>query len=468
VTLLELYEATGQLGQLSCPSNSEVKGLSRHSDKLLEGDIFFCRAGQNFDSHQEAQTLAKAGAAVIVGHQELTIEGNYWQVEKGEEAKIAAAFYGFPSRRLKVIGITGTDGKSSTAWILTQLLASRGLKTACLGTLGIWQGQSWQPWGFTTPEAEVLQKTFADLLVAGHSHVVMEVSSHALSSSRVGGTQFASVGLTNLGHDHLDDYPSLEAYHAAKEILFEMQKNPQAQVRPAHHPGVAAFRAGDNLKVSLIEEGRSCQKIKLQVNEKIWLGDFPLGGRHNLENLETALGLALALGLNFLELVEGIPSLKALAGRWQWVENTGQKVMVDYAHTPGALKTLLSNLRPLVKGQLKVIFGCGGNRDRQKRFLMGHEARQLADKIYVTDDNPRNEDPQSIRAEILKGLNGHGVDIADRYEAIEQAISELGDEDVLVIAGKGHEEGQLTGGVLKEFNDVDVARELWSKCHEGQ
>lgn len=467
MTVLELYEACGRVGDLHCPSNRPVTGISRHTEHVSEGDIFFCRQGKIFDSHAVATELFSAGAAVVVGHQELSFDGNYWRVDKGDEAKIAAAFYGHPSRRLKILGITGTDGKSTTAWITAQLLKANGFSTACLGTLGIWKGEGWQPWGFTTPEPEVLQKTFADLVTEGFTHVVMEVSSHSLSSARVRGTQFTSVALTNLGRDHLDDYVSLEEYHAAKEMLFALQKHPHFQVRPLSSPGVAYWQTGKNPKVTLIEAARNVQKIVIENEGKSWDCDFSLGGQHNLENLATSLGLLSTLAVDFDFLKNTLAHIKPLAGRWQWVENTKQQVMVDYAHTPGALKTLLSNVRPLVKGELKVLFGCGGNRDSEKRFLMGQEAHKLADIVYVTDDNPRDEDPDSIRAEILRGAKGEGVNIADRHQAIETAINELNTDDILVIAGKGHESGQVIKNEIKEFNDVTVVRKLWKQRHVG-
>ncbi|MGE4159002.1 MAG: Mur ligase family protein [Planctomycetota bacterium] len=466
---LSQLQSLAGVGTLALRKDTDVKGLTRDSKAFKPGDLFLCRAGRRFDSHALGAELAHKGASGLVVHRDLDIPGaNLWRVDPMEEGLIAAAFHGNPSHKLGVLGVTGTDGKSTTAFFTAQLINAAGGRAACLGTLGLWRKGTWQSGSLTTPEAETLQDVLAQLLREGHTHCAMEVSSHALSYGRVAGTRFSSVGLTNLGRDHLDDYPSVEAYHQAKLRLFEIQSDPERQVRPASSPGKARRVVGDSVKVEVLGPIGGGLKLQVALDGRTWMGIFPVGGAHNLENLAVALGLAAGAGVPAVDLLPGISTLQSPPGRWQWLESCRGQVMVDYAHTPQALELMLRNLRPHVKGRLSVVFGCGGDRDPLKRPLMGSIASTLADSAIVTDDNPRSEDPSVIRRQILAGASRKPLrECAPREAAIEMAVRELGPQDVLLIAGKGHERVQVTREGSKPFDDAEVAAGVYRRQNAG-
>ncbi len=387
-------------------------------------------------------------------------------------APAAARFYGDPTAQLQVAGVTGTNGKTTTAFLIRALLEADGRQTGLLGTVTSIIGGAEHPVQRTTPEAIDLQRTFRDMLTLGDVACAMEVSSHALELRRADAIHFAVAVFTNLTQDHLDFHPTMEDYFLAKRRLFTDAKAAAAVINVDDSYGA---RLADELPDALtfaLEREASYRAVDVHTgldgsrftvvapDGEIELCS-PLRGRFNVYNLLGAFAAARAIGVSSRRAAAAIESAGLVPGRFQPVEE-GQEfaVLVDYAHTPDSLQNVLQAARELTAGRLHVVFGAGGDRDRGKRPLMGRIARDLADRVIVTSDNPRSEDPEAIIEEILAG-SGSDVDhLVDRRDAIELAISGARPGDVVVIAGKGHEQGQeFEGGRKIPFDDATVARE---------
>ncbi|HXW60472.1 MAG TPA: UDP-N-acetylmuramoyl-L-alanyl-D-glutamate--2,6-diaminopimelate ligase, partial [Myxococcota bacterium] len=336
---------------------------------------------------------------------------------------LCEGFYGWPSRGLKIIGITGTNGKTSTTFMLHSILKHAGLKAHVMGTLGFGEPGALSPLRHTTTEPEVLSACLSQQRKAGISHIAMEVSSHALAQKRVAAIHFAAVAFSNLTHEHLDFHQTMDNYRRAKESLFKLAHKEALKILPRDHP---LDRAIDELPGIYL----------FDPNESLPVG-LPLFGDFQKKNALLALHIAKALGIDDQSIALGLQSCPKIPGRLEPVFMTGPIVLVDFAHTPDALRNVLQALKLKKRGKLIVVFGCGGDRDQQKRPLMGNVVGELADRIYVTDDNPRNEDPKWIRAAILAGIKKtcDVYEIADRKCAIHAAIKSAAHEDVVLIAG---------------------------------
>ncbi len=488
-TLSEIITEVGASTVHGDPAGIEVTSLSFRTDDVSAGTLFCCVPGSRRDGHEFALQAVEQGAvALLVDH---VVEGaNVPQVVvpdvRAAMGPVADAFHGRPSTTVDVFGITGTNGKTTTSHLLYAMLDAAGRSPGLIGTVGAKVGGEERPLGHTTPEAIDLQQLVRDMADAGNRSCAMEVSSHALDQHRVAGMRFAAVGFSNLTRDHLDYHRSFESYFQAKRKLF-VTPGPEGQ----HWP--AAINCDDDWGSRLFDElvhaerddvpvwGYTLMDMnRASVSARYSLtptgatiiiespvGDFTvtsrLRGRFNVENVLCAATMALLTGLTPDQIQAGLDALPGVRGRFEPIDE-GQpfNVIVDYAHTPDSLEQVLSSARAICDGQLIVVFGCGGDRDRSKRPLMGRVAANGADIAIVTSDNPRSEDPAAIIAEVRKGMRGGAevIEDVDRRSAIEQAIARAGVGDVVVIAGKGHEQGQVFADEVIPFDDATVAREV--------
>src|SRR5204863_1529499 len=402
-------------------------------------------------------------------------------------ARLAGAYYGHPSRQLTLVGITGTNGKTTTSYLVEALLRARGLATGVIGTIQYVLGDETRPANQPTPEALELQSMLAHMRDRGVGGVAMEVSSHALALARAEGLAFDVGVFTNLTQDHLDFHGTLDAYRLAKRRLFELLAESPKSARAAAINGddpsadamvrgldlnVYTFGLGPSARVRAVEHRSSLDGIRMTVatdGGRVELTS-PLIGEHNVMNLLGAVATGLALGLEPASSALALSTVGTVPGRFEQVR-AGQPflVVVDYAHTPDALERVLTTARKITSGRLGVVFGCGGDRDRTKRPIMGEIAARLADHAWITSDNPRSEDPEAIVAEVAAGAarvrpaGNHCARVADREAAIRAALGWARSGDTIVIAGKGHETYQIVGGEVLPFDDRDVARRLLSE-----
>ena len=452
----------------------EISSLAYDNRGVTPGTLFFCVPGFTRDGHDFAADAVQRGAAALVTQRCLGLGVPEVVVAdvRAAMAASAARFYGDPTARLQVAGVTGTNGKTTTAFLIRALLEADGRRTGLLGTVTSIVGGTERPVQRTTPEAIDLQRTFRDMLEAGDTAVAMEVSSHALELRRADAIHFAVAVFTNLTQDHLDFHPTMEDYFLAKRRLFTDTQPAHAVINVDDSYGA---RLADELPHALtfaLERDATYRARDVQTglhgsrftvtgpDGEVELGS-PLRGRFNVYNLLGAFAAARAVGVSSEAAAQAVRGAGLVPGRFQPVDE-GQDfaVLVDYAHTPDSLQNILQAARELTAGRLHVVFGAGGDRDRGKRPLMGRIARSLADRVIVTSDNPRSEDPEAIIQEILAGSGGDVEHLVDRREAIELAVSGARAGDVIVIAGKGHEQGQeFEGGRKIPFDDATVARE---------
>ncbi len=443
--------------------NVVVTGLTHDSVRVLPGSLFCCVVGERFDGHEFAASAMAAGAAALLVERQLPLDVVQLIVPNVRAAMgpVAAAFWGNPSEGgLQVVGVTGTNGKTTTVTIIGHLLDRLGVRCGIIGTL---------TGARTTPEAPELQAQLRAFDDAGAQVVAMEVSSHALALHRVDGTRFALAVFTNIGVDHLDFHETQERYFEAKARLFDERFTSRGLVNVDDVHGRLLRDAGtiDIATYSLAD----LVDLRLEANSSsfVWRGQsvrLPLAGRFNVSNALAAAEAVVALGHGPAEVAAALATVAAPPGRFEVVDH-GQPfaVIVDYAHTPDALANLLTTARELVAGgELRVVFGCGGDRDRTKRPQMGAVASELADDVMLTSDNPRSEDPAAIIAAVKSGTTTPvGVEI-DRERAIEAVLAASTAGDVVVIAGKGHETTQTIGANVSAFDDRQVAGD-WLVAH---
>ena len=484
VRLLEALTDKRVLGQLP----AEIRGVAYDSRKVAPGEIFVAIPGLKQDGRRYVEdALARGATAVVLEGADLLEGRSVGRVLVGSTraalARLADAYFGHPSGSLTVIGITGTNGKTTTSYLVDGLLAAQGRRTGLIGTVQYRIGALSIPAGQTTPEALETQQLLRRMVDDGVTGVSMEVSSHALALSRVEGIDFDVAVFTNLTQDHLDFHVTMDAYRDAKRHLFALlaagHKPTRTAVVNADDPSGLAMVADLPLHtVTYGVRGRAdvrptrwssgAEGIRMNVRTPAGHLDIasPLVGEHNVENLLAATGVGVALGMEPALIARALGSVASVPGRFERVE-AGQPflVVVDYAHTPDALERTLETARKLrgPSGRLAVVFGCGGDRDRGKRPLMGGIAARLADRVWVTSDNPRSEPPEAIIADIVTGIpGGIAIDrhetIPDRKAAIQRALAWAGAGDVVVIAGKGHETYQIIGSDVLPFDDRAQAR----------
>jgi UDP-N-acetylmuramoyl-L-alanyl-D-glutamate--2,6-diaminopimelate ligase len=456
----------------------EITSLAYDSRQVIPGTLFFCVAGSHADGHDHAGEAIARGAAALVVERPLQLGVPELAVPSVRlaMAPLAARFHGDPSARLRVIGVTGTNGKTTTTFLVRQLLEASGEQTALLGTVKSVIGGRDGGVIHTTPEAIDLQASFAQMLAAGDRACAMEVSSHALALHRADAIHFAAAVFTNLTQDHLDFHPTMEDYFAAKRRLFETE--PQAAIVNIDDPYGRRLKAAfpDAVTFALDRDADyRARELRSGIADASFIAQTPDGevalttrlpGAFNAANALAALAVAHQLGVPLQTIAGALANAVPAPGRFQALDE-GQPfgVLVDYAHTPDSLENVLRAARALTTGRVICVFGCGGDRDRGKRPQMGAIATSLADATIVTSDNPRSEDPEAIVAEILAGTHPdreHAVEaIVERRAAIARALELASPGDVVVIAGKGHEQGQeFAGGRKVPFDDVAIAREL--------
>jgi UDP-N-acetylmuramoyl-L-alanyl-D-glutamate--2,6-diaminopimelate ligase len=467
-----------------------VRALTADSRTVERGDCFVAVPGFRQDARRFIPDAVARGAGLVVTEGEALPGVGVAQVlvpaTRPALARLAAAYHGHPSRALTLVGITGTNGKTTTSYLVEAMLRGSG-PTGILGTIQYVVGDEVRPAGQTTPEALDIQAMLATMRERGVRGVAMEVSSHALALSRVDALAFDVAVFTNLTQDHLDFHGTLEEYGRAKRRLFELLAASPKRRRTAVVNGddpwgarmvagldvdVLTFGLGPGHRVRAATWTSSLDGIRMRVETPQGAVDVtsPLIGEHNVMNLLAAIGAGLGLGLTPAAVVRALAPVAAVPGRFEQVQ-AGQPflVVVDYAHTPDALERVLATARKLTTGRLGVVFGCGGDRDRTKRPIMGEIAARLGDRVWITSDNPRSESPQAIIDEVAVGVrrvwaaSDRYAKVADRRAAICAALSWAGPGDAIVIAGKGHETYQIVGPDVLPFDDRDVARQILSE-----
>ena len=451
-------------------SAAQISSLSIDSRSARPGSLYCCVPGRRFDGHDFADQAVAAGAVAVIS--ERPVDAGVPEVVVASVRRalgpLAAALYDHPGRAMTLTAVTGTNGKTTTTHLLGGIFAAAGRKAAVIGTLG---GPR------TTPEAPLLQARLAELRDDGVDAVAMEVSSHALAEHRVDGLAFAAATFTNLTQDHLDYHPDMTAYYEAKAQLFEPERAALAIVNRDDQWGrrlMQTLEAAGRTVFTFSLEDITDLRIGPEGSRWRW-GDLELGialaGRFNVSNALAAATTARALGFEDRAIAEGLAAVASIRGRFESID-AGQPflVLVDYAHTPDGLEQVLAAARELARGRVIAVFGCGGDRDRSKRPLMGSAASRLSDLAVLTSDNPRSEDPGRIIAEVAGGADGPAQLLIepDRARAISAALGAAAAGDVVVIAGKGHETGQELGGRVYPFDDAEVALDILRRLEQSR
>lgn len=463
----------------------EVSGIAYRSDAVKPGDVFFCIVGMKVDGHSFAQDAIDRGAKVLVVQRKVYLADATDVTEvvvsdtRKAMAHAAAVFYDHPSRDISLVGVTGTNGKTTTTFLVEHIARVAGRRTGVIGTVGVNVGDVHEKSAHTTPESPDLQGLFARMRDAQVDVVAMEVSSHALDLLRTWGTRFSVTAFTNLTQDHLDYHHTFEAYFEAKALLFSADYPAKRVICVDDKWGRELLRrcsaAGDNVVTTGFDPSAQIHPgevvyapthttVELHVRGDRYRFDYPLVGRFNVSNIMNAFGIALQLGIPAQIIIQALEDAPQVPGRLERVRTAhdgGVSVFVDYAHTPDALKKALGSIIALTPGRTFCVFGCGGDRDSGKRSIMGREALS-ADFAIVTSDNPRSEDPLAIIADIESGMSA-GKDryevVPDRRDAIARALELAQAGDSVLIAGKGHEDYQIVGDEVRHFDDRAVAAE---------
>lgn len=465
--------------------NIDVIGLCMDSRSVKKGELFVCLTGGKIDSHIFAADALEKGAVAIITERYIQTLDRQIVVKDARKALalLSSKFYGEPSKKLKVIGVTGTNGKTTTTNMLSSIIKASGKKTGVIGTLGIYYDKKEIAPELTTPDPIFLQKILADMYFRGVEYVVMEVSAHALYYKKVEGVWFAACIFSNFTQDHLDFFSSMSEYKKSKLQLFDSNRCPIAIVnsddevskeilsmrensiieKPTKTCLYGLKNPADGFAVITKENIRGTQFI-LNISDRLAEINLRLTGLHNVYNALSAAVCSFELGFSIQEIEKGLNRLEKVKGRLEWIGLfNGADIFVDFAHTPDGLEKSLYALKAHCKGRLICLFGCGGERDKSKRPLMGECAARLADFSYLTSDNPRYEDPTQIINDIEKGfekISSAYVAIPDRERALSQAIDELCQGDVLLVAGKGGEDYQERMGIKYAYNDEDFIRKI--------
>ncbi|MEM9677413.1 MAG: UDP-N-acetylmuramoyl-L-alanyl-D-glutamate--2,6-diaminopimelate ligase [Pseudomonadota bacterium] len=468
------------LFQMDLSDNPEIAGLTSDSREVKPGFVFAALSGSAADGRKFVPDALANGAAAVLCDQPLetpnSIEVPVVLVDDARQVLAHAASRFYPHQPPVMAAVTGTAGKTSVASFLRQIWAATGEAAAMIGTIGVDAPGKKTYGSLTTPDPVLLQSLLDDLARDGVTHCSMEASSHGLEQRRLDGVRLSVAGFTNLGRDHLDYHDTVEHYLAAKMRLFETLLNPgqpaviftddafsDAVLDVAKRRGLSiqsVGRTGTLIGLKRVEQHRTAQVAELQHNGRLYRVDLPLAGEFQLANALVAAGMAIASGSDADAVFAALHDLKGAKGRLEKIGQTeeGAPVYVDYAHKPEALESVLTALRPYTTGRLSVVFGCGGDRDPGKRPIMGEIATRLADDVIVTDDNPRTEEAAAVRAAIIAAAPG-AQEVGDRRKAIFAAVHNLKAGDTLVVAGKGHEEGQIVGTTVLPFSDHAVVRE---------
>ncbi|MFN3133944.1 MAG: UDP-N-acetylmuramoyl-L-alanyl-D-glutamate--2,6-diaminopimelate ligase [Candidatus Kryptonium sp.] len=478
--------------------NLNVSGIAYDSREVDEGELFVAIKGLNVDGHRFIPEAVLGGAVAIILEDDLIddnyfIERNVAKIVVPDSRKALAVassvFYGFPSQKLKLIGVTGTNGKTTTTHLIKSILEFGGMKAGLIGTINYVIGDEIIPAGQTTPESLEINRFISKMVEKGISSCVMEVSSHALALDRVYGLDFDVGVFTNLTHDHLDFHQTFEAYFQAKKILFDSLKQSAYAVYNIDDPhGERIVADTKAMKLSYGKNERADVRIKefrLGFDGTYVIVQVPTGaeleisskliGEFNVYNISSAVAVGYILGIELEDIKRGIEAVESVKGRFERIVSPdGYTVIIDYAHTPDALEkcidAILKMREQLGGGKLITVFGCGGDRDKSKRPIMGRISTEKSDITVITSDNPRFEDPEGIISDILKGVKENSVYyvFVDRKEAIERALEMAERNDIVLIAGKGHEEYQIIRDIKVPFSDSQVVFEYFKTKVKGQ
>ncbi len=461
--------------------DSSIKKICVDSRKVDLGSLFICISGENHDGHNFAAQVIDKGTVALVVERKLDLDIGQILVEDTKKAvsSIASKFYDNPSESMKVIGITGTNGKTTSTYILKHIFNELNIKTGLIGTIGVDDGEVFHSASLTTPQPLQIHKYFHKMKANKCKNVVMEVSSHSLALSRVDDVKFDIAALTNISQDHLDYHKNMEEYIKAKTKLFKLVKDfaiintDDAQSKKfikATDAKILLYSCqmvvSDGLYAIINKANDQGTEFTLYYEGNAYPAQTKLIGKFNIYNILLAVGVALKCGLNITDVIKAVSSFRSVPGRFERVDGIDEfSVIVDYAHTPDALENVLKSAKALTEKKLIVVFGCGGDRDKTKRPLMGNIAAAYGDLVIVTSDNPRTELPQAIIDDIIRDIKSKSyvkIEI-DRKEAIKKAIRAASFGDVILIAGKGHETYQIIGKEKFDFDDRVVSKTIYNE-----
>ncbi|MGN0524485.1 UDP-N-acetylmuramoyl-L-alanyl-D-glutamate--2,6-diaminopimelate ligase [Eubacterium sp.] len=463
-------------------TDREVTDVTSDSRQVKEGFLFVCIKGASFDGHSVAQQMLDIGAVAVVCEYDLGVE-NQIIVDDTRKAysPICASFFGNPANSLKLIGLTGTNGKTTTTFLIKQILENVGKKVGLIGTVQNMVGDEVYPAHYTTPDPHELQSLFRKMVDAGCEYCIMEVSSQALAQGRVEGIHFHIGAFTNLTQDHLDYHKTWENYFESKKLLFKAcdcavtNLDDEYGLKIVDGFGCRVVTYGvDNMKADFVARnvGFSANGVRYDlVGEKMGRVSCPIPGRFSVYNSLCATSVALTLGVDFTDVLEAISKSNGVKGRIEVVPTPNQDytVIIDYAHSPDGLENIISSLKEIANGRVVTVFGCGGDRDRTKRPKMGKIAAELSDFCVVTSDNPRSENPSAIIEDILEGMKDTTTPyevVENRKEAIAWAMKNAQPNDIILLAGKGHETYQILPTGTIHFDEREAVAEVLEELNK--
>lgn len=478
---MKLKEILKGIEVLNEYTDAEVLEVTQDSRLVQEGSLFICVKGATFDGHSVAEEMLDKGASAVVVERDLGLDRQILVKDsRAVYSPICANFFGNPAKKLKLIGLTGTNGKTTTTFLIKQILENVGKKVGLVGTVQNMIGDEVYPAKFTTPDPHELQKLFAMMVNAGCEYCVMEVSSQALAQGRVNGLHFAVSAFTNLTQDHLDYHKTWENYFNSKKLLFENSSVAVTNIDDENGLEIVKGLDFDKLITYSVNKNNATYlaknvTFKASGVEYELIGDTigrcscPIPGRFSVYNSLCAASCALALGISFHDVLMAISKSQGVKGRIEVVPcERDFTVIIDYAHSPDGLENIITSLQEIAKGRVVTLFGCGGDRDKTKRPKMGKIAAELSDFCVVTSDNPRSENPSEIIKDILVGMQGIDtpyVVVENRREAIEYAIKNAQKDDIILLAGKGHETYQILPTGTIHFDEREAVAEVLSELN---
>ncbi len=491
MTLEKLIQNIEVISISDFSESREIVGITNNSKEVKLGFIYVAIVGTTLDGNQFIPDAINSGAAAVVidkvdsQYDEFLSSNNVVKIVVKDSRKaladLSCEYFEHPSKKLKLVGITGSNGKTTTAFYVKNLFEKAGYKTGLLGTISNIVGDSQEDSQLTTPESHIINKYLHMMVEQGVTHCVMEVSSHSLSLDRVRGLDFDYGLFTNITSDHLDFHNDFDNYFKAKKILFDNLKesgiaiinyddSSSSNIVSDCKGDVISFGKNDNsnVKVSNVEYDLNGTRFNISTKSSEFNFDTSLIGEFNAYNAASAAIVGISEGYNYEIITEGINTTAQVPGRFEVIGKGSKKVIIDYSHTADSLEKALQAVREIIKDgmQIHTVFGCGGDRDKTKRPIMGKIADELSHEIYVTSDNPRFEEPKKIIDEILVGIKRENPKvIVDRKEAIKDAICSSEENSVILIAGKGHEEYQIIGGVKSHFSDRELAIKYLENCN---
>lgn len=456
----------------------DISGLAFDSGAVKAGDLFFCLVGGENDGHTFAADAVSRGAVALVVERRLALDCVQIEVPDARSAlaQAAAAFYGYPTKRLKLIGITGTNGKTTTTYVVKSIIEAAGHCCGLIGTNAVEYADKKLPATLTTPDPIELHMTLRDMADAGVEYVVMEVSAHALKLNKVDGIMYEVAAFSNFSRDHLDFFGSMENYAAAKKSFFSLEHARRAVINVDDALGreialenklpIITYGVDNPADVFGIDLEMSAYGLSYVINMSDNIGQikFSLTGRFNMYNTLCAAAIAHALAFPLSAVIAGVRNVKKIDGRFNIINTAGCSVIIDFAHTDDGIANILSAIKEFAPARIITVFGCGGNRDKTKRAVMGKIVSQMSDYCFVTSDNPRFEPPQDIIDQIVNGIkeigNTNYEEIADRKAAIRAAMAMADKQDIVLIAGKGAERYNDVMGRLTPYNDEQYVLEI--------